>query len=100
MTRLFEKEYGLPVNSNPTDPRSRAKHSNSQNSQETGFLSPIQPDLCTEFGLVGDCLLNFGPLVSARSGSGRRLRILRSKSFNAPLAVVVVSVCFFWVGRA
>jgi hypothetical protein len=29
--------------------------------------------------LWGDCLLNFGPLVSARSGSGRRLRIFRSK---------------------
>ena len=25
MTRLFEKEYGLPVNSNPTDPRSRVR---------------------------------------------------------------------------
>ncbi len=25
MTRLFEKEYGLPVNSNPTDPRSIPK---------------------------------------------------------------------------
>jgi len=26
---------------------------------------------------VGDCLLNFGPLFSARSGSGRRLKIFR-----------------------
>jgi hypothetical protein len=25
VTRLFEKEYGLPVNSNPTDPRSRVR---------------------------------------------------------------------------
>ena len=25
MTRLFEKEYGLPVNSNTTDPRSRVR---------------------------------------------------------------------------
>src|SRR3989442_185084 len=46
--------------------------------QQVGSGS-IPPDLCTEFGLVGDCLLNFGPLVSPRSGSGRRLRILRSK---------------------
>jgi hypothetical protein len=26
----------------------------------TGEKAALLPDLCTEFGLVGDCLLNFG----------------------------------------
>jgi hypothetical protein len=27
----------------------------------SSLLNVVLPDLCTEFGLAGDCLLNFGP---------------------------------------
>lgn len=47
--RTYNKTYNAPASPNVAY--------GEPNSDRVSLL----PDLCTEFGLVGDCLLNFGP---------------------------------------
>ncbi len=73
MTRLFEKEYGLPVNSKPTDPRSRVR-----TFRMAALCSPIIASVST------DCTPRTGTLVerlqlSHRSPSPRTEIILRTR---------------------
>jgi hypothetical protein len=54
----------------PGDKPRRFKTGTGAVSGITTGIGLLEPDLCTEFGFVGDCLLNFGPRRFCQIGFG------------------------------